>query len=439
MTGKPRVYYRVSIARELSFFRENALKDTYDGVAISAHIGAYHQMLVSEYIMSLRPSYFVDPMTYAFQFPQRYMKRVEKDIDPVEDRNPKLSFKKLANTYGDPVSHCVKPNGKALRASAFGRRGDWNREAISNFVRKVIEFEKNLKGDKSTTRQTSLDDISHWAGIDRPTSEWPEPEFVVPPYFFADDFGEWYDLSLEMAKSSIAEETDLPVYPVIAVSPSLLGNEKGMLRIIEDYKSFSGCLLWLNGLDETVAGTSRLLALVELIKGFKKNGVKVLGLYGGYFSALLSKVGMYGFVSGLCYNDFRYAAAPASIGGGKLRYYVPEVSKKLPLSEAATFYTKNMKLLCDCSYCKKLRSSIEVEDLSSMATLFFLTLEGMKTGSDEITKGHFMRRRFEEVRAIAAAPGSRIIADLEERIDQFKADTNTSHLLNWQSALEDTL
>ena len=414
------IVYRLSIIRELSLLRDPELNQVFDAVAINGNIAAYHDSLISEYIMNDSPAYFVDPMTYAFQFPQRF-KRADGAV--------KLSFKELAKKYGSPFSDCVEGRGKALNLDSFNEGGSIDTEKCRVLLKNIIEFEKNSKGDGQAHRQSSLDEITMLAGIALPTVSWKMPIFIVPPYFCANDFDGWYDLSLTFATECANLEKEMPVLPVISISSSMIKKEEGRDRIVKDYGKFPGVLFWINDFDETKVGTPDLFSLISLVVELRKTEMKVISLYGGYFSWLLRKVGLSAVVSGICYNDYRNAQAPASTGGGKLRYYVPEVRKKLPLSEAGTFYSGVPEFDCMCKFCKEARGGMTPD-------IWFINLNQMESGADDIVRKHFMTCRKEETKEIDSLDLNDILSLLGKQIDTLGKSIDVTHLSSWKIAFE---
>jgi len=135
-------------------------------------------------------------------------------------------------------------------------------------------------------------------------------------------------------------------------------------KIKNDYAGFDGLIFWgsskNNEENEDLSYLEGLKRFVSLLAELEK---PVYSLYGGYFTAMLSKYGLTGYSSGICYGINKHVDAHPTGGGRPRRYYLPFSHIKVLETNARTFfadYTKgNYKLLCKCDTCEKIKEKVE--------------------------------------------------------------------------------
>ena len=432
MANVLQAYYRVGIARELTtLFSSSDLSDKYEGLAISGHIAAYHDAIVSEFLSTNSKPYFVDPYTFVFQFENKLVRSTESKNGSADDETQvKLSVMKLAECCGKPLTTCVDEKRTVLLTD-FGAIGNWDEHLIKEFVTKVVKFQKS----RTSHQQTSLDMLLEWAQMPPGQRGTRSPAFILPPYFLCDGFDHWYDLSLMMAKVAKEVESEIPIYPVIALEESTLSSADARSRLVDDYRGFEGCFLWINRLNESEAGTDVLTDYGRLVKALASSGLRVFSLYGGVFSAFLSKVGLSGFVSGVCYNDYKIAQAKP--GGGKIRYYSAQVCKKLSIADAIKFYSTFPTVMCNCKYCRQVPGTKGRLGSKQFARSFFPLLIRGADHPDTIVRSHFLLKRAQELAYIAESSADVIIEDCRSSAQQYGGAADVGNLLNWATAFRE--
>lgn len=400
-------------------------KELYSGVVVSAHIAAYHRSLIGEFFQEHNIPFFIDPMTYVFS----------RNIDKIKkDDHLKKSFEKLITAYDKAgILNISLREKRSLSPSDFKKNGILDESILDKLSKSVLHFQKNLISDQ---KQTTLWELQELAGISI-EREIVKPLFLVAPYFFSEEYGDdWYKISNKLAISSkkIKEKYDL--FPVICISKSLLQDDI-ILKIIEDYQGFDGFIVWVADLNEVKADAEDLTQYKKFISALNKLGKPIYLLYGGYFSALLSKEPLITYCSGICYGEFKDIDAPPVTGGGLMRYYIPAVHLKIPVEKARRFYAEYPHLLCNCQTCKGIRGTIKSKGIESVHEFFDL-LES----SDWHLKSHYVLTRYDELITISKSTKAKLIEQIKQNISAQEKlrlqlfDINNKHLKNWVEVLQ---
>lgn len=82
------------------------------------------------------------------------------------------------------------------------------------------------------------------------------------------------------------------------------------------------------------------------------NSYKLVNLYGGYYSILLSKFGLFGFNNGLGYSESREWPTLDATGAAPARYYVRRLHAFMPTAVASTLIEHDSAFACKCSVCR---------------------------------------------------------------------------------------
>lgn len=239
------------------------------------------------------------------------------------------------------------------------------------------------------------------------------PDFLVAPYFFASKYGsEWYAISLRFAEQARNLKGKAELYPVICISQDVLFDKTQVSNIVNDYKGFDGYLIWLDDLDEENLASDELDGLKLLISGLSAYGKPVYSLYGGYLCDLLSKFGLTGYSSGICYGEKR--SVDAQGGGAGNRYYIPTVHVKISEDLANAFFAesnKNKNLMCKCPTCSNIRNTLS-SSLGSKeyADLFFTQMDFLDF------RRHFVSVKFQEMMALSTMTKDEVAASLDKDI-----------------------
>ncbi len=389
-------YYRYDFA-VTQIFTDPNLSSRYYGIAISAHLLSYTPTSVIQILSETKKPFFIDPMTFAFAI----------DLDSISrDGIIRRSYKKLIDDYGQPFSSCI--GGIRVLPSTFKKaNGEIDDSLILDVCKRILSFQRNkcqintgfAKYEKLLKKGITLLSLS--------------PEFLVAPYFFASKHGsEWYRISLRFAEQAKALKGSSKLYPVICLSRDILFDEAQVSSIVSDYAGFDGYLIWVDNLDEENLAPEEISGLKSLISGLSKMGEPVYSLYGGYLCDLLSKFGLGGYSSGICYGEKRRVDAQG--GGAGNRYYVPIVHVKISEDQANAFFAesdKNKGLMCKCPTCSEIRNALS-SSLSSKeyADLFFTQMDFLDF------RRHFVNVKFQEVNLLSALSTGQVAALLDKEI-----------------------
>jgi hypothetical protein len=267
-----------------------------------------------------------------------------------------------------------------------------------------------------------------------------EPLFLVPPYFYSQQYGnDWYNISLELAKKGKELYSEKNVYPVICISSDVLWDSSAIDAIIADYSDFDGYVIWVDDFDEKIVQNSELTGITRLLRGLKGDDNKpIYSLYGGYLCDLLSKFGLSGYASGICYGEKR--SVDARGGGAGNRYYVPSAHLKISEDLSNAFFAesnKNMLLMCRCRRCSEIHDTIP-SHLSPREYVdrFYSQMDFFDF------RRHFVNVKYKEMQEINAMTNPEIHALLSSNIidlsgiDNFARkprELGTGHLRVWQS------
>lgn len=376
----------------------------FAGVVVSAHIAAYHKSLVNLFLAESKIPYFVDPMTPYFA---RNFNKILKE------KKIKRSYAKLAKEYGKHVEDIVANQQRALAI------GDFNKtELLEEFAESVLSFQRNLT---PKIKQSSLEEILALADIKKEFKE-REPLFLVPPYFFAAKYGdEWYRLSLKLAECSKKFKMTLGIYPVICISKEML-LDGSIIKIVDDYKSFDGVMLWVADFDEFKDEKEYLEGYVNLAVQFTKIGTSAYSFYGGYFTAVLSKETLVGYSSGVCHSESKNIdTLPPSAMKKLMRYYMPFIRNKAQLEYATKFLSEHPDMMCNCDICQGIRKGLSKKDAIEKYS------QVLREDSYYLKK-HYLSARWEELLFISASPIATIIKRLLSDL-QLQEKYNAGELL----------
>lgn len=205
------------------------------------------------------------------------------------------------------------------------------------------------------------------------------PYALVPPYFyFTNILGNPYNKTVcaaRLAKDSKYGKSQR-IYPCICMDKALLTEGEQLKQIIDDFKDYAGIILWISNFDETKASLDELKNLVSFVRSFSERQTEVINFYGGYFSLMLSYVGLSKLSCGICYSNFRDVTSQASGGGLPIRYYEPNLKIKLLGDDMFKLYSDIREFLtCNCptcsSYIEKIKQAGNGDDKEQLLKEFF--------------------------------------------------------------------
>jgi len=400
------------MAGEKGVLSHALLEKAFHGICFSANVACFGRTWVSQFINRLGKSFFVDPMSHAFQFPIQEISKGD---------TLKKSFSRLAEIYGQPISSVISSKDEI-------RPSDFNDSSIASMVENAFDFQKNIARPKSSS-QMSLMEFGEW--LDEETTE-QEPEFLVVPYFWFDSLrSDWYDLNLRIMEQGKEQSQNIPVYGVICTNKEIVFKEEWMSKIISDFDIVDGILLWLSDFDEYRMSGRILKYYLNFVQKLSRNK-DILMMYGSYFSMLASKFGLSGMSPGIGISESKTVGKQPTGGTFSNKYYIPEAKTMVIDADARSFYAENPEALCTCAICEgdKVRNSGDVHN-------FF----------DELTpfraKIHCCLCRASELEEIEREDLSEIKSDLSSNIG-FCTDRTASlynisfkHQARWLSAIQE--
>lgn len=178
------------------------------------------------------------------------------------------------------------------------------------------------------------------------------PKYVLAPYTMAsapDD--PWWDVSSKLYNRTAARlgQPDKCVRVVAAKEARFLSG------LLEDTDS-TRVAIWVSGLNELTMASDVLSEYARAIRRASMAGKKMFALYGGFFSVLLSSVGLGGSSHGIGYGEYRdYLELPRS-GPPPARYYLPLAHRYVSQELAFQLWQSDPGLAeCDCEVCNRER------------------------------------------------------------------------------------
>jgi hypothetical protein len=394
----------------------------YYGIAISAQILSYTPTSVVQLLHETKKPFFIDPMTFVFA----------RDIDNI-CRNNKIrkSYQKLIEDYGEPFTNCA--SGTGLTPSQFKKGdGEFDLSLINKVCRNLLSYQTKKFGVAADfTKYNKL----LKKGI---SSRGISPSFLVAPYFYANQYGDdYYKLSLTFAQESKKIKGSFDLYPVICISKEILWNEPQIVNLVKDYVDFDGYMIWIDSLDEETIIPQQLIGLKSLIEKLSAYRKPIYFMYGGFLCDLLSKFGLSGYSSGICYGEKRSVDAVG--GGAGNRYYIPFVHLKISEDLANAFFArsnKNKSLMCTCPICSKIHNYLPPSlDSQTYSGRFFSEMDFLDY------RRHFLNVKYEEMTDIETMTNAQINLKLDSDIqklidiDRFPgqpSELDSRHLRLWK-------
>ena len=389
-------FYRYDFA-VTSLFSE--LGFTYYGIAVSAHILSYTPTSVVQLLSTTEKPFFVDPMTFVFAREQEAIAR---------NGRMRKSYSKLMHAYGPPFSEC--DNGRQLSPSQFKDQGGQPDDTtIRNACQRILSYQVDgLRAAASLAKYMTL--LKKGVPL-----RMVSPSFLLTPYFFfLNTRDEWYKIALRFAQISQSLKGEKELYAVLCLARDMLYEPVELRRLISDYAGYDGYFIWVDGLREEVLGSDDLAGLKNLIQGLASYGKPVYSLYGGYVCDLLSKFGLTGYSSGICYGESRRVDTRG--GGAGNRYYIRHSHLKISEELAEAFYgisDKNLRLLCSCPTCEGIRARLpEGLDSQRFSDNFFTAMDFLDF------RRHFMYSKQLETTALDTMTNEEVLAALDRDVEQ---------------------
>jgi len=309
-------YLRLGIFSEQGFFESN--KDKYDVVVINANLASYFGPATATLLSGMLKDkkYIVDPVTHAFGHNPRYIM--------TDDEKPKVktSIETLASYYGPPITTSLanQPNPRAVNERDFPTISE-----ISRLAERVIRFQ-----EKFLIESIPADDLKYF-DVDLKTIL--KPYFFIAPYFYMESstIDRWLDINSGLVSESKRIVGTNKLYAEIVIDRGILDDKIAISRIVDAYIGPNACdgfLIWISDLSEHEAASSTLQGLKQLVVELGKTGKPIINLFGGYFSLLLTKLGITGVCHGPGYGEDRDVIP---VGGGlpTSKFYLTPIHQRM--------------------------------------------------------------------------------------------------------------
>lgn len=249
-----------------------------------------------------------------------------------------------------------------------------------------------------------------------------DPKYVIPPYMMCEGREDpWWAVSckfFDRTRDHLGEDRCVQI--IAAKEARYLSD-----LLAEARRDRVG--VWVSSLDEL---QTEGMVLAEYAIAIARSSQKIFAMYGGFFSVLLSSVGLGGSCHGIGYGEYRdYLELPQS-GPPPARYYLPILHRYVSQELAYQLRQSDPFLAeCSCAACKD-NSPLDLDYHSLMQHSVLCRSQEIQAWvglSLEDTIRRLRQEREEFLRRVAVAKLPRLIAD--------NALRSASHLLNWINAL----
>ncbi|MGA7218543.1 MAG: hypothetical protein WBX38_09520 [Candidatus Sulfotelmatobacter sp.] len=376
------------------FFRDH--RDKFDGLVIPLSVATVFQQGTGGFVLTLKKPYAVDPRTPIFQ----------ADFKREKIRNALLE---MAKAHGPSVESIFKKRPLAP--------ADFTEATIQEVAGHVLQFQKDFAKNSSE----KVDKYAELLG-EASANVYAGPNFLIPPYFRSKSRKDpWYTVSLDLAKAAVKCKENHRLAPVLHFNPDF--PEGDFSSILKDYseKGFDGLIIFFNNLKEYELPAKALSKYADLVCTLREK--PLFGLFGGYFTLLLRKIGLPTFSNAVGYGEYRDSGYHSG-GQAVRRYYVPALHRYFVDSQAQTLLdiVKEKWLRCTCSVCRKQPT---ITDLTSQQLL-----------------EHFLNARMVEIKEAEQNTLGQLTAMLEATSQKLSGHglllilEYTKHLRQWAIALE---
>ncbi len=339
----PRHFVRLGSHAEKRYFLD--MPDTYDALILNANLVVATTSACASLVLALKDlgkQYLIDPWTFVYGVDPTLLKKavVNKETGSKE-LVLKRTYKQLADDYHDRLGALV--GSRALTCD------DFTMSFTDEFVARALAFQTHKLAE------VFAEDEFFGEGLDL------SPLGVIPPYFYipglTGDDDRWLSINLRLAKAAIPEAT-LPIFPMICIGASLLADPPALQNVADAYSTLTnskGFLLWISDADERKLGRG---ALTNLVRFVQRLGRPTISMYGGYFSTLMTRMGLHGYSHGVAYGEYK-SVEPVIGGLPSARYYFPPLHDRLDAFDVSFLVQeigsarKWFSDVCGCPVCRQ--------------------------------------------------------------------------------------
>jgi len=434
MTDWPIHILRFGVHAEQTFFTQG--KDFYDWVLFNANTVHYFASGTGAFISGklADKSYFIDPITHAFGHHPQYIKKPDSN-------EPKSSFAGLAEEYGEPARSNI--GNRALNESDFTPD-----TVLEGFTKRVIDFQRD-----GLLRSLAPTDSKYMVGD---PAEILRPKILVAPYFYmnSSNYKNWLPINLALIEAAQTFCEGYPLYGEIVIDRGILEDKNDYEAIIDAYlgANCKGFLLWIADFSEHEVPRQLLANYIDFIRNLSQDEREILNIYGGYFSIILTQLGLKGVTHGPGYGEERDVIP---VGGGvpRAKFYLTPVHQRLLFEtvefmrlagaweNAGDFYSK----VCEGRWCKRVIG----DDLSNFRKFGKVTISKDRHGiyrsypTPDTRKNmifHFLEAKAQEFSQMTTSSIGTIIEQLERaqsEYERYMPGGSLRYLGTWAKVLRD--
>ena len=305
-------------------FTVRELQDSFTGLIVPGTVAAFQREGTGGFVLTLSATQAATPYVIDPRFPL-FQKRLAE---------PKQSHLELAAVLGDSA---------LIRQERDPEPSDFTSGRVDLIARSWVEFNKgyqdaaNAKFDKYAKR------LNEPVVPDQAKS----PQFVLAPYTMAygtDD--PWWAVSrvlYERTCHHLGDSSD-------CIRVTAATNATGLSRLMRDFPTGRSAV-WVSGLDELGSDPTLLRDYAWAIQEVSGD-IEMFALYGGFFSVLLSAVGLRGSCHGIGFGESRAYPELQRSGPPPSRYYMPTLHRYVLPDLAYQLWLHDPKLAeCSCRVC----------------------------------------------------------------------------------------
>lgn len=324
MFDAPFEHYLAYGATDQKTVRE--LVGKFTGLIVPGTVAAFQREGTGGFVLTLSASEYATPYTIDPRFPL-----FQQPLSA-----PKKSHIALALLLGKPdlvSTDQPDPSG-------------FTDEIIEDIASHWVSFNVKYRDSASSKFDKYAKRLNETIAPDKMTG----PKYVLAPYTVASGPDHpWWDVSCKLYERTVAHMPQ-PENCIQVVAAT----EARFLDELFNATDSRRIAIWVSQLNELTLPSRVLSEYAIAIRNASGVGKQTFALYGGFFSVLLSSVGLGGSCHGIGYGEYRdYLELPRS-GPPPARYYLPLVHRYVSQELAFQLWQTDPGLAeCDCEVCER--------------------------------------------------------------------------------------
>ncbi len=300
------------------------LQDSFTGLIVPGTVAAFQREGTGGFVLTLSATQAATPYVIDPRFPL-FQKQLAE---------PKQSHLELASVLGDPA---------LIRPERDPESGDFTPDRVDRIARSWVEFNQGYQ----TAANAKFDKYANRLNEPVIPEQARSPQFVLAPYTMAYGTGDpWWKVSrmlYERTCHHLGDSSD-------CIRVTAATNPTGLLRLARDL-SDSRSAVWVSDLDELRPDPTHLYDYAKAIQEISGD-IEMFALYGGFFSVLLSAVGLRGSCHGIGFGESRAFPQLQRSGPPPSRYYMPTLHRYVLPDLAYQLWLHDPTLAeCSCRVC----------------------------------------------------------------------------------------